>query len=78
MRIEKFENMAVAIDDTIAIWFKKCGTPHIKDNGNVEYTDIEWTFLGANEDGRRWYIQENFEATHPGMLDDVFRRLDNE
>ncbi len=77
MRIEKFEDLAVAIDDKIAIWFRKCGTPHIQDNGNVTFTDIEWVFIGANEDGHRWYIKENFEAAHPGMLDDILRRLND-
>lgn len=75
MRIEKFEDLAVAIDDEMAIWFRRCGTPHLKDDGRVEYTDIKWTFLGANEDGHRWHTEEDFEAAHPGMLDDILRRL---
>ena len=80
MRIEKFEGLAVAIDDKIAIWFRKCGTPHIKDDGNITFTDIEWTFIGANEDGHRLYIsdKEDFEAAHPGVLDDILRRLNDE
>lgn len=85
MRIEKFEDLAVAIDDTIAIWFRRCGTPHLKDDGNIkirlcrkiEFTNIEWVFLGANEDGHRWKTKEDFEAAHPGILDDVLRRLND-
>lgn len=76
MRIEKFESLAVAIDDKMAIWFERCGTPHLKDEG-VKYTDIEWVFIGANENGHRWKTKEDFEATHPGILDDILRRLNN-
>lgn len=75
MRIEKFEDLAVAIDDEMAIWFRRCGTPHLKDDGHIEFTDIEWVFLGATEVGHRWSIKEDFEAAHPGMLDDILRRL---
>ena len=80
MRIEKFENLAVAINDEIAIWFRLYGTPHLKNGGRVEYTDIKWTFIGANEDGRQWYVtdKEDFEAVHPGMLDDILRRLNDD
>lgn len=77
MRIEKFEGLAVAIDDKMAIWFRRCGTPHLKDGGYVEYTDIEWVFLGVNENDHRWKTKEDFEATHPGMIDDILRRLNN-
>ncbi len=74
MRIEKFEDLAVAIDDRIAIWFKKCDNYY----GHVNYP--EWAFIGANEDDRRWNItdKEDFEAAHPGVLDDILRRLNNE
>jgi len=86
MRIEKFEDLAVAIDDKIAIWFRKCGTHHLKDDGNIkkhlhmqiEFTDIEWVFLGANENSHRWKTKEDFEVIHPGMLNDILRRLNDE
>lgn len=86
MRIEKFENLAVAINDEIAIWFERCGTPHLKDDGHIKkylcrqivFTDIEWVFLGANENGHRWKTKEDFEATHPGVLDDILRRLNDD
>lgn len=75
MRIEKFEDLAVAIDDEMAIWFRRCGTPHLKDDGHIEFTDIEWVFIGANDGDKRWYIGNDFEAAHPGVLDDILRRL---
>lgn len=71
MRIEKFEDLAVAIDDKIAIWFKKFDNYY----GHVNYP--EWAFLGANEIGKSWKNEHDFEAAHPGMLDNILRRLKN-
>jgi hypothetical protein len=74
MRIEKFEDIAVAINDEIAIWFKKFDNYY----GHVNYP--EWAFIGANENGLRFYIsdKEDFEAAHPGVIDDILRRLNDE
>ncbi len=69
MRIEKFEDLAVAIDDKIAIWFRKT-------HRNDKYG---WAFIRANEDGKSWRQPEigHFKESHPGVLDDVLRRLNN-
>lgn len=72
MRIEKFEGLAVAIDDKIAVWFKRRWARYATDS-------IVWAFLGANEGDKHWsmYTKEDFEATHPGMIDDILRRLND-
>lgn len=75
MRIEKFEDQAVAIDDNMAIWFRKCWIYRSSDN-----QCIWWVFAGANEGDKHWsmYTKENFEAIHPGIIDDILRRLNDE
>lgn len=69
MRIEKFMDLAVVIvNDNLAVWFRKT---HQKDG---------WVFIRANENSESWNQPEivRFEAAHPGMLDDILRRLNNE
>lgn len=66
MRIEKFGDLAIAIDDKIAIWFKRYSIA----DGSL------WRFIKAKEGDKEWYNIGEFDNAHPGMLNDIFRRLD--
>lgn len=66
MRIEKFEDLAVAIDDKIAIWFRR----YIMSGRAL------WCFSKAKEGDKEWYNVDEFDNAHPGILNDIFRRLD--
>lgn len=71
MRIEKFMDLAVAIvNDNLAIWFRSRSWRKNHPRG-------EWVFLRANENGKSWIKDYEFEETHPGILDDILRRLNN-